>query len=417
MSQLARFASEGRFFISSWRTFKKFVSRKYKAFWKKVDRAIANCYNSIKFSHRPIDPNKIVMLTSRGTYNCHPRAIAEEIIKQGLPYEIVWVVRKENIKNNEYYPENLKLVYRGSYEFNEEAATARVWIDNSVTFSYLFAKKRPGQTLIQTWHGTFGLKKFDASVNNNKYWVKKAYQEGKQTDYILTNCKFEEELFKNTFWENAEALPYGHPRNDILFENKAEEAAKLVADIRKRYHIKESTKILLYAPTYRDVPNVQNYEFDYDRVVEALEERFGGKWVIMVRYHFLDRKLANLDESNPNIINVTQYPDIQDLMLIADIGMTDYSSWIYDYFFTRKPGFLYVPDIEEYESKDREFLFPIEETPFPIAKTIHELCKQIENFDEEKYQRDYQTFSDKMACYEDGHATERIVNKLKEIMG
>lgn len=417
MVEFSRFASEGRFFKSTWRTFAKFVKRKHRQFWSRVDRAIANLYNYLKFAHRPIDPNKIVMVTSRGTYNCHPRAIAEEILKQGLPYEIVWVVRKENITNNEYYPENLKLVRRGSYEFNEEAATARVWIDNSVTFSYLFAKKRKGQTLIQTWHGTFGLKKFDATVNNNKYWVKKAYQEGAQTDYCLTNCKFEEELFKSTFWQNAEMLPYGHPRNDILFANKSAEAAELVASIRERYQLSEDTHVLLYAPTYRDVPDVKNYDIDYDGIVEALEERFGGKWVIMVRYHFLDRKLANLDETNPNIINVTQYPDIQDLMLIADIGMTDYSSWIYDYFFTKKPGFLYVPDIEEYESKDREFLFPIEDTPFPIAKTNEELCAQIRCFDEEKYKRDYQKFSDQMACYEDGHATERIVEKLKEIMG
>lgn len=138
--------------------------------------------------------------------------------------------------------------------------------------------------------------------------------------------------------------------------------------------------------------------------------------MIMVRYHFLDRKLATLDVTNPKIINVTQYPDIQDLMLIADIGMTDYSSWIYDYFFTKKPGFLYVPDLEEYEEKDREFLFPLEITPFPIAKTNEALQKNIEEFDLEQYQRDYQKFYDKMECYEDGHAAERIVEKLKEIM-
>lgn len=412
MSVISRYSSEGKLFQNFWKSFRK----KRKQFWKYLDRVIANIYNYWKFSRKPINNHKIVMLTSRGSYNCNPKAITDEIIRQKLPYEIVWVVREENLKNHDEYPENLKIVKRGSYEFYEEALTAKVWIDNSVTFAYLFAKKRKGQVLFETWHGTFGLKKFDASVNNNRYWVKKAFKEGKETDYCLTNCKFEEQLFRDTFWNNAEMLPFGHPRNDILFEQKSEEAAVITAAIRRKYRLKEDTKVLLYAPTYRDAPNVKCYELEYEYILESLEKRFGGNWVIMVRYHFLDRKLATLDVTNPKIINVTQYPDIQDLMLIADIGMTDYSSWIYDYFFTKKPGFLYVPDLEEYEEKDREFLFPLEITPFPIAKANEALQKNIEEFDLEQYQRDYQKFYDKMECYEDGHAAERIVEKLKEIM-
>lgn len=412
MSVFGRLASEGHFFEGIWSA----IQKGNKQLWKYVDRIIAELYNRAKFGTKPIDNHKIMMLTSRGTYNCHPRAITDEIIRQKLPYEIVWVVRKENITNSEYYPPNVRIVQRGTYDFYKEAATAKVWIDNSVTFSYLYARKRKGQVLFETWHGTFGLKKFDASVNNNKYWVKKAYEEGKKTDYCLTNCKFEENLFKDTFWKNTEMLPYGHPRNDILFQDNTPEVKKLKETIRKRYKLKKDTHVLLYAPTYRDTPNAKLYELDYDAVVEALEKRFGGKWIIMVRYHFLDRKLASLDSSNPNIRNATDYPDIQDLMLITDIGVTDYSSWIYDYFFTKKPGFLYVPDIEEYETKDREFLFDIAITPFPIGKTNEELCDRILHFDEEKYSRDYQSFYDKMECYEDGHAAERIVEKLKEIM-
>lgn len=405
MSRFGVEASEGRFFqsLGEW-------------FWKVTDRAIANIYNFFKFGTKPIDNHKIMMLTSRGSYNCNPRAIAEEIIRQKLPYKIVWVIRKENIGNHEVYPKNVKLVLRGSYDFYKEAATSKVWIDNSVTFTYLFAHKRKKQVLFETWHGSFGLKRFDASVNNNKYWVKKAYQEGQITDYCLTNCKFEEELFKDTFWKDAEMLPYGHPRNDMLFRMDSEENRKLADSIRKKYHIAEDTHIMLYAPTYREEASGAMVELAYADVVEALEERFGGKWMIMVRYHFLDRMYANLNKSNPNIINVTTYPDIQDLMLVADIGVTDYSSWIYDYFFTKRPCFLYVPDIDAYTKKDRDFLFPIETTPFPIGKTNEALCEQILNFDEEKYKKDYDVFCDKMQCYEDGHAAERLVEKLKEIM-
>lgn len=416
MSNLSRMASEGKLFTQGWKILKKKIEKKNKQFWKKVDRFCANVYNKIKFGRSKIDNHKILMLTSRGTYNCHPRAIADEIIKQGLPYDIVWVVRKENLDNGDVYPENVRLVRRGSYEFYQEAASAKVWIDNSVTFEYLFAKKRKQQVLIETWHGTFGLKRFDAEVNNNKYWVDKAYKEGKATDYCLTNCKFEEELFKKTFWADTEMLPYGHPRNDMLFDLDKEKTEEIVQNIRKEYGLSDDTHILLYAPTYRDEQDGSIYDFDYDSVVAALEQKFGGKWKIMVRYHFLDRKLECLDRDNPNIIDATTYPDIQDLMLIADIGVTDYSSWIYDYFFTKKLGMLYVPDLDAYVEKDREFLYPIEETPFPIAKTMEELCEAIRNLDQTKYEKDWQAFHDKMGCYEDGHAAERIVEKLKEIM-
>ena len=393
--------------------FHKFFAKMVRYF----DRAISNIYLEFKFRRQPIDDKKIMFLTSRGTYNCHPRAIADEIIRRKLPYKIIWVVRKENVVLNEVYPEEIETVRRGSYEFYQEAYSSKVWVDNSVTFSYLFAKKRPEQVLFQTWHGTFGLKKFDASVNNNKYWVKKAYQEGAQTDYILTDCKFEEDLFCTTFWEKSEPLPYGHPRNDILFENHKEEADIIRKKVREYYQLAEDTHVLLFAPTYRDSSEFEYEELDYERVADALTEKFGGEWVVMVRYHFLDRKVKGLAALGGRIINVTSYPDIQDLMLVTDIALTDYSSWIYDYFFTKKPGLIYAPDLDDYVEKEREFLFPLESTPFAIAKNNDQLIENIKNFDENQYREKWQEFSDRMNCYEDGNAAKRFVDKLEEIMG
>lgn len=423
MNTLGKLASESNFFRGSYqlikKRFKKFrknIFKKIDTFWKYIDTGIALIYNFFKFRKLPLDPQKIIMITSRGTYNCHPKAIANEILKRNLPYTIVWVVRKENIIQNDFYPPNIKIVRRGSYEFYEEAATAKIWIDNSFNFAYLWAFKKKNQILIETWHGTFGLKRFDASVNKDKRWIRKAYIQGAKTDYCLANCKFEEELLKNTFWGNAEILPYGHPRNDILFHTTDDSALSLVTSIREKYHLKESDHILLYAPTYREVKNPTLFDIDYNNLLNSLKHRFGGDWYIMIRYHFLDRKLDTIPKKNPYIINVTAYPDIQDLMLLADIGITDYSSWIYDYFFTKKPCFLYVPDLDEYQEKDREFLFPLETTPFPIAKTNTQLCANIESFDWKNYQNDYRTFCEKMMCYEDGHATDRITSKLIEIM-
>lgn len=91
MGEATRSLSEGKFFLN----ISKKIKKANKQFWKYVDRALANAYNYMRFGHLPIDNHKIMMLTSRGTYNCHPRAIADEIIRQNLPYEIVWWYEKK----------------------------------------------------------------------------------------------------------------------------------------------------------------------------------------------------------------------------------------------------------------------------------------------------------------------------------
>ena len=90
---------------------------------------------------------------------------------------------------------------------------------------------------------------------------------------------------------------------------------------------------------------------------------------------------------------------MQELLVAADAGVTDYSSWIFDYVLSGKPGFLIEIGLDEFKEQ-RGFYYPIETTPFPIAKNSTELAKCIKNFDEDKY----------------GHASERIVAKIKELM-
>ena len=121
------------------------------------------------------------------------------------------------------------------------------------------------------------------------------------------------------------------------------------------YNIKKDTKICLYAPTFRNSDSISCYDLDYNRLHEALVKRFSGDWVILVRYHFRLKNTKIPKKYENTVINVTNYPDMQELLCVTDFGITDYSSWICDYVITKRPGFLYTTDIEKYIDTERGF--------------------------------------------------------------
>jgi CDP-glycerol glycerophosphotransferase len=111
------------------------------------------------------------------------------------------------------------------------------------------------------------------------------------------------------------------------------------------------------------------------------------------------------------VIDVSDYPDMQDLLCAVDVLITDYSSSIWDFSFTHKPCFLYAPDLEEYKS-NRDFYTPIEEWPFPLAKTNQELIENIKNFDSKEYIGKVNKHHKELGSYETGHATEHFCKLL-----
>jgi CDP-glycerol glycerophosphotransferase len=116
-----------------------------------------------------------------------------------------------------------------------------------------------------------------------------------------------------------------------------------------------------------------------------------------------------------NVIDVTGYNDIQELLLIADILISDYSSLMFDYSLTNRPCFLYVPDIKQYLEKERNFYFNLEELPFVSAVSNSDLVREIEQFDEIHYKQEVQTFLNKVGSYENGNSSELLLRKINEI--
>ena len=361
-----------------------------------------------------INNNQIMFLTFQGNYTCNQRAIADEIIKEKLPYKMYWAIRKLNTEDLEQYPKELITVRRDSFKFHKAIATSKIIIDNSTGFAFMNLKKRKGQILINTWHGSMGFKRLDPSSVNDKNWVKKAQNIAKVTDYCITNSKFEEDVFRESYWPDTPFLKYGHCRNDMLFD-KHGEYEKYGKKVREMYGIDKDTKIALYAPTFRDNYSFESYDLDYNKLKEALEKRFGGKWIVMVRFHFRLRNLEIPKKYTKNVVNATDYNDMQELLCACDVGITDYSSWLCDYVLTRKPGILYASDIQKYIDDERGFYYPLSSSPFPVAESNKELYDKIINFDEKKYKKEVEKFLERLGCYEEGEASKRTVKKIKEI--
>lgn len=393
----------------------KAVNRKTNICFRKIDKFISRYFRKYISKKISIDNNTIMFIAFQGDYTCNPKAISEECIKRKLPYKLYWVV-KDGFRADDY-PKELDLVKRRSYEFYVAVSKAKVIIDNTHDLPRLGVFKKKDQVLIQTWHGSLGIKRLDGNIVMNKKWSKISEACQRDTDYCISNSDFEDEVFHSSYWPGVPLLKYGHARNDILL---GEDKSKIDSVKNKVYdylHIDKNIKLALYAPTHRDGKSSDIFDIDCERVINALEKRFGGKWCLGIRVHSRQKDTAKAVDRYcfPDVVNATYYPDMQELMLAVDFGITDYSSWIFDYILLNRPAAIIANDIKDFRIL-RDFYYPIEETPFPIAENNNELIDNIINFDMKSYLIKTEAFLKRLGCIEDGHASERIVDKVIDIM-
>lgn len=367
------------------------------------------------YYNMPIQRNKIVFSNYKGNgYGCNPKYIAEEIIKRGLDYDLVWL-SKNNV-NTDDIPKQFRIVDFNSKQALKELITAKIWVDNYHKISMIKKglEKREGQIYIQTWHGSLGIKKLEKQVScltENKDWENNAIKNSQMTDYWISNSEFETFVYKNSFWDVKNIKELGHPRNDIFFRDNE----RIIKKVRQFYDISDNKKIFLYVPTFRDDGDISWYDLDYQMLLNALIERFAGDWVLMIRHHprIAKEQISLILHDNENIIDVTYYSDIQELLISADVVMSDYSSCIFDFMLTKRPAFIYATDIKKYNS-ERGFYYPLEATPFPIATNNKQLVQNIKNFDFKEYKQKVEIFLKEKGCIEDGKASERVVDLIQE---
>ena len=350
---------------------------------------------------------KIVFINFNGRgFGCNPKYIALGCIEAGIEAELVWLV-------SQYYddiPKEIKQVHWGSIRFYYELATAKVIITN--VKNRLPFRKRKKQYLIQTWHGSHAYKMVEKEVEDmlSPEYVKDSKENSRITDLFISNSPLTSEWYRDAFYCNCEIAETGLPRDDILMRNSETEKKA----IRKRLHIDEDTKLILYAPTFRNEGYSGNYDIDYQTVIHVMQKKFGGKWKILLRAHPNETWRGKIDENCESVINVSRWGDVQELCLISDILITDYSSICNDFIKMDKPVFLYVPDYEEYLHNNRTLKDNYYDLPLLKNRTIDELVKDIVDFNNEKYLMDVEVYKVKYQFSMEKFASAKVVEIIKE---
>lgn len=352
----------------------------------------------------PIKENKIVFYPTNGKYYCNLKYISQYIEENYQKIKIIWILKDNNI--------NIDSCKKNSWQFFYHVMTSKIIIFNNGFINYI--PKRKSQIYIETWHGGGAYKKIDAVYKNikNRYKKKRVLNAINNIDYIISSCKgFEKAFKKDTGVRNAIFLNIGMPRNDTFFDKIMVE--NISGKIYEKYHIESSKKIVLYAPTFRD--NGFKNDLDISGILYSLNKRFLSKYVLMLRCH--PHTMGRIFEENKNskdIINVSNYPDMQELLCATDVLITDYSSCMWDFSLMYRPCFIYANDLKDYEI-ERNFHMPIEEWPFPVATNNKELEKNIINFNQEKYIGDVKKHHEILGSFENGTATEKVCKLINNI--
>lgn len=351
----------------------------------------------------PVRKNRIISVCWMGIrYNCNPKAITDAIIRRqkntGISEFDVWYAFEDPSLFKEKLPKEISAVQLGSFEYFKILATSQFVISN-IRYSsdkWPFPKKK-GQYYIQTMHGGHGIKKIELDVRDelSEEYIRMAQEDTRRTDLMMSDSDYWTHIYRTAFDYQGEVLEKGLPRNDIFFSYKKEESSK---------------KYLIYTPTFRSNGRRDVYGFDVDRVIDALETKFGGEWYIWISAHPNMRCFYKeiYDFSHPRLIDMGEYPELQELLVRADALITDYSSAEMDFSLTKRPQFQLVRDLSDY---DRGTYLDPRSLPFPYSENDDELCLNILNFDEKKYLDNLEKFNKEIiGLKETGHAAEAVVD-------
>lgn len=356
----------------------------------------------------PLEKNKVLFSNYDGMgYGGNCKYIAETFIQGQYPVKLVWAVSNRDIQD---IPGEIEKVLIGTPQYYRELFTSGVYVTNTV--HHLYEQKKMGQFYINTWHGYGPFKLAEGDVNRDAESRARYRESNAASDLFITASRFYTQVYRTSFFYEGEIMECGAPRNDVFFTD-----CNIKDSVYKKLGIPSDRNMLLYAPTFREDTghSFQKYDIDMKCVLGALEQRFGGAYILVYRFHHYLYALGMSQNFYVGAIDATYYPDIQELLVAADVVITDYSSLMWDFSLQGRPVFLYQNDEKNYES-DRGFYSPVSEWPYPKAHSQDELVDVIIHFDSGRYRKDLDRFLEKYGSCDDGHASERVVQRIMDEM-
>lgn len=392
---------------------------------RKIIRKLLYIYRYLIFKIRTIgikvENKTIIFSTFNGkSYSCSPKAIYEYMLNDDKykDYNFIWAFREpenyKDVKNNK----NTEVVKIGSKEFSKAIAKAKYWVFNYKIADQLYPKKN--QVFLQCWHGTplkrlgCDLIHFDNTLNTIKEMKKRYKVEAEKFDYFISPSKYASDKFISA-WNLKEIgkesiiIEQGYPRNDFLFNYTDKDVQK----IKKELGIENiNKKIILYAPTYRSNQHEAGLGYTYKEEVdfERLQKELQDEYIILFRAHYFVANSFNFEKYKGFVYNVSDIDDINNLYIISDILITDYSSVFFDYANLKRPMIFHMYDLEHYRDESNGFYFDVEEElPGKITRTDNELIKEIKRISNEfTYDDKYKKFNEKFNYLDDGKASKRV---------
>lgn len=355
----------------------------------------------------PISEDKIVFLNLHSsTFVGNNKSIYDEMKIRDIDFKYILIslddIKFTNMNNLEKLIKSIKI------DFN--ICTAKYVIVNDYYSLFSMCKLRKGTELIQVWHGGGAFKKFGkdsmrniASAEN----MKRNMRGHGQYTKVIVSSKEVAPIYANAFGVDINKIyPIGIPRADIFFDSSR--MKKIKTSLLDKYPYLLDKKIILYAPTYRDD---SRYNESLALNLEYLMERISDNYVFVFKMHPFEKGKIKIEKNLSSRILDLSHEEINDLLIVADILITDYSSLIFEYAILQKPMIFFAYDLEKYENELRGFYYNYADfVPGPIAYTTEEIVELIN-----RNQWDFEAikeFAIRFNEHFDGRATERFINEV-----
>ena len=405
------------------------LSKKNKIF-RKIIRKLMYLYRRTLYKitsiGKKIDEKTIVFSCFNGkSYTDSPKAIYQYMLnnEKYKDFKYIWFFDSEKVNDYGYLMKNRNtfVISKKSKQYIKSFQIAKYWVFNYKIPDYI--KPKENQVFLQCWHGTplkrlgCDLIHYDNKLNSVNEMKKRYKIEAEKISYFLSPSKFASEKFSSA-WNLKEIgkeniiLEKGYPRNDFLFNY----TQKDVKEIKEKILGKNITdkKIILYAPTYRANQHQSGVGYVYKEEVnfEKMREKLGSNFIILFRPHYFIANVFDFEKYKGFVYDASKIDDINELYVISDILITDYSSVFFDYANLKRPMIFYMYDLEHYRDESNGFYLDIEETlPGRIIKTEDELIQEIIRISTEfKYDEKYKKFNETFNYLDDGNASKRVVD-------
>ena len=351
----------------------------------------------------PVKRNKVLFINFNGKgFGCNPKYIALELLRDG-GYDLVWLTWEKNA----VFPVGIRRVKYHSVRALWEAATAKVIVTN-VKNDLRLIKKR-GQYIIHTWHGSYSAKLVEREAEDklSAGYIKESKRHSAMCDLFLSNSRALSQSYREFFWYDGEIMECGFPRNDILFRDPEE---KTLA-VKQALGLPKEAKLALYAPTFRDDGDTACYGLDTGAVLKAL----GEGWFLLIRLHPNVTGAEKLFDFGAGVVDACGYPDMQELLVAADILITDYSSTVFEFASMGKPSFIFASDVERYRQM-RGLKADFFTMPYPVCRTNEALLQQLCALTPEKGRELAARFMAVYGGVDRGDASRQVAQRIKEVI-